>query len=228
MGFTFAPRKGTSFTFGIPCGLCYPRCQLPNTPPPCVDLEPWLSLLQPKLPGPDPEPLGTTSPPPTPSPVEANDSFQRQFVANAALVALFLTWNVVGGLPVEERNLLSGANKFSPVLVDAAVPACTFPRPSVVVKCNQLSSEMRNVRACCYHANALFCNARQLSTDLESLEISCRQENSRPVTMSHTSVLVVTVFSAVACLLLHACSFVSHGLCLSCMVIASAAILLLC
>ena len=63
---------------------------------------------------------------------------------------------------------------------------------------------------------------------------------------------VVTAFSAVACVLLHACSFVSHpslrtaqggiilvdvvsenipswhGLCLSCMVIASAAILLLC
>ena len=88
----------------------------------------------------------------------------------------------------------------------------------------------------------------QLSTDLESLEISCRQENSR----SHIFVFVVTAFSVVACVLLHACSFVSHpslrtaqggiilldvvsenipswhGLCLSCMVIASAAILLLC
>ena len=36
------------------------------------------------------------------------------------------------------------------VLMDAAVLACTFPRPSVVVKCNQLCSEMRNVRACFY------------------------------------------------------------------------------
>ena len=34
------------------------------------------------------------------------------------------------------------------VLMDAAVLACTFPRPSVVVKCNQLYSEMRTVRAC--------------------------------------------------------------------------------
>ena len=33
------------------------------------------------------------------------------------------------------------------MLVDAAVLACTFPSPSVVLKCNQLYSEMRNVRA---------------------------------------------------------------------------------
>ena len=61
-----------------------------------------------------------------------------------------------------------------------------------------------------YHGNALFCTARQFSTDLESLEISCRQENSRRVTMSHIFVFVVTAFSAVACVLLRACSFVSH------------------
>ena len=36
------------------------------------------------------------------------------------------------------------------VLMDAAVFAYTFPRPSVVMKCNQLYSEMRNVRACFY------------------------------------------------------------------------------
>ena len=93
-----------------------------------------------------------------------------------------------------------------------------------------------------------FCTARQLSTDQESPEISCRQENSR----SHIFVLVVTAFSVAACVLLHACSFVSHPslrtaqggiilldvvsenipfgtVCvLSCMVTASAAILLLC
>ena len=47
---------------------------------------------------------------------------------------------------------------------------------------DQLSSEMRNVRAFFYDVTArilCFCAARQLSTDLESLEISCRQENSR-------------------------------------------------
>ena len=146
---------------------------------------------------------------------------------------------------------MSGANQFFSVSMDAAVLACTFPRPSVVVKYDQLFSEMRNVKACFYDVTTrlfCFCAARQLSTDLESLEISCRQENSR----SHIFVFVVTAFSVVACVLFHACSFVSHpslrtaqggiilldvvsgnfpswhGLCLSCMVIASAAILLLC
>ena len=134
--------------------------------------------------------------------------------------------------------------------MDPAVLACPFPRPSLVVKCNQLHSEMRNVRACYYDVTTrmlCFCTARQLSTDLESLEISCRQENSR----SHIFVFVVTAFSVVACVLLHTCSFVSHpslrtaqgriifldvlsenipswhGLCLSCLVIVSVAILLL-
>ena len=51
-----------------------------------------------------------------------------------------------------------------------------------------------------------FCTARQLSTDLESLQISYRQENSR----SRIFVFVVAAFSVVACVLLHACSFVSH------------------
>ena len=41
-------------------------------------------------------------------------------------------------LSVEERNLLSGAKQVFSVLTDAAVLACTFPRPSVVVKYNQL------------------------------------------------------------------------------------------
>ena len=82
-----------------------------------------------------------------------------------------------------------------------------------------------------------FCAARQLSTDPESLEISCRQENSQ----SHIFVFVVTAFSVVACVLLHAHPSLRtaqdvvsenipswHGLGLSCMVIASAAILQLC
>ena len=137
------------------------------------------------------------------------------------------------------------------VVMDAALLACTFPRPSVVVNYDQLYSEMRNVRACFYDVTTrvlCFCAAKQLSTHQESPETSCRQENSR----SHIFVFVVTAFSVVAFVLLHACSFVSHpslrtaqggiflldvvsenipswhGLCLSCMVIASAAILLLC
>ena len=34
--------------------------------------------------------------------------------------------------------------------MDTAVWKCTFPRPSIVVKHDQLSSEMGNVRACFY------------------------------------------------------------------------------
>ena len=143
---------------------------------------------------------------------------------------------------------MSGANQFFSVLMDAAVLACTFPRPSV--KYEQLYSEMRNVGACFYDVTTsflCFCAARQLVTYLESLEISCRQENSR----SHLCFFVVTAVSVVACVRLHACSVMSHpslrtaqegiiildvvsenipswhGLCLSCMVVASAAILLL-
>ena len=109
-----------------------------------------------------------------------------------------------------------------------------------------------NFALLCYRANALFCTARQLSTDLESLQITCRQQNSRLVTKSLVFVSTVTPFNVVASVLLHTCSFVSypslrtaqggililgvvsenipswHGLCLSGMVIASAAILLLC
>ena len=179
------------------------------------------------------------------------------------LVALSLTWTVVGGrrfrpgvavvdgrrfrptsghlefIPmsfmlvqqqseplVEELNMLTtiraigrGAESvvgcktsFFSLLMDAAVLACPFPRPSLVVISNQLYSEMRTVRACFYDVTTrmlCFCSARQLSTVLESLQISCRQENSR----SHFFVLFfffVTAFSAVACVLLHTCSFVSH------------------
>ena len=50
-------------------------------------------------------------------------------------------------LSVEVRNL-SGANRFSPCRWMLLVSACTFPRPSVVMKHNQLYSEMRNVGEC--------------------------------------------------------------------------------
>ena len=43
-----------------------------------------------------------------------------------------------------------GCKPVFPVLMDAAVLTCTCLRPSVVVKYNQLYSEMRNVRACFY------------------------------------------------------------------------------
>ena len=105
------------------------------------------------------------------------------------LVALFLTWTVVGGrrfrptsghLEFISMSIMTGtatirtigrrvecvgnhqnyplrsgiccrsANQFFSVSMDAAVLACTFPRPSVVVKYDQLYSEMRNVRACFY------------------------------------------------------------------------------
>ena len=109
---------------------------------------------------------------------------------------------------LEFISMSIGANQFFSVM-DAAVLACTFPRPSVVVKDNELYSEMRNVRACFYDVTTrmlCFCTARQLSTDLGSLKISCRQENSP----SHIFVFVDTAFCVVACVLLHVCSFVSH------------------
>ena len=53
-------------------------------------------------------------------------------------------------LSVEERNLLSSANQSFSVSMDSAVRTCTFPRPCFVVKHDQLSSEMRNVRAYFY------------------------------------------------------------------------------
>ena len=58
-----------------------------------------------------------------------------------------------------------------------------------------------------YHANAfLFCK----TVEHRSGEMSCRQERSRLVTRSHILGFVVTAFSVVASVLLHACSFVSH------------------
>ena len=56
-----------------------------------------------------------------------------------------------------------------------------------------------------------FCTARQLSTDPESPEISCRQENSRLVTRSHIFVFVVTAFSAVPSCLIHICTRPREG-----------------
>ena len=114
---------------------------------------------------------------------------------------------------------MSGANQFLSVLMDAAVSACIFSRPSVVVKDNQLYSEMRHVRACFYDVTTrmlCFCAARQLSTDLESPEISCRQEDSRLVTRSHIFVFVVTAFQCscmrtVARLFLRVSSISAHG-----------------
>ena len=160
-------------------------------------------------------------------------------------------------LSVEVRNLLSGANRFSPcrwILLYQRARSHVLQLLWNTTSCTRRWEMLESVFFFfwCYHANALFWTARQLSTDLESLEISCRQENSRRVTRSHIFVFILTAFSVVACVLLHACSFVSHpslhtakggiilldvvsenipswhGLCLSCMVIASAAILLLC
>ena len=77
--------------------------------------------------------------------------------------------------------------------IDAVVSACTFPRPLDVVDYNQ------------------FYTARKSG---KNLEISCRQEDSRLVTMSN---IFVTAFSVVArCILLRACSFLSDpSLCMA-------------
>ena len=64
----------------------------------------------------------------------------------------------------------------------------------------------------CCHASALFCTARQLSTDLESLEISCRQKNSRLVTTSHISVQVQAYCcTLVPSCLIHLCARLREG-----------------
>ena len=110
-------------------------------------------------------------------------------------------------------------NQFFSVLMDAAVVACPFPPLSLVVKYNQLFSEMRNVRACFYDVTTRmlrFCTARQLSTDLESLENSCRQENLRLVTRSHIFVFCRDSFQCscmrtVARLFLRVSSISAHG-----------------
>ena len=96
--------------------------------------------------------------------------------------------SVVGCKPVCLHIIGRGAEsavECKPVfvrVVDDAVLACPFPRPSVVVKYDQLYSEMRNARPCFYDVTTrilCFFAAKQLSTDLESREISCTQENSR-------------------------------------------------
>ena len=58
-------------------------------------------------------------------------------------------WNIMTTIRTIGRRAGSvvGCKQVFFVLFDAAVLACTCPRPSVVVKYNQLYSEMRNVRA---------------------------------------------------------------------------------
>ena len=74
--------------------------------------------------------------------------------------------------------------------VSAVELACTFPRLCVVVDKNQFTLQ------------------RSRGQIQKSLEISCRQENSRLVTMSH---IFVTPLSVVACcVLLRTCSCLSH------------------
>ena len=61
-------------------------------------------------------------------------------------------WNLLTTIRIFGRRAESvvGCKQVFSVLMDSTVLACTFPRPSVVVKYNQLYLEMRNVRACFY------------------------------------------------------------------------------
>ena len=77
-------------------------------------------------------------------------------------------WNMPATIRIIGRRAGSvvGCKQVFSVLMDAAVLACTFPRPSVVVKYNQLYSEMRNVRACFYDVTTrmlCFCIAEHRS-----------------------------------------------------------------
>ena len=156
-------------------------------------------------------------------------------------------------LSVEVRNLL-GANRFSPcrwmLLYQRArshVLQLLWNTTSCTRRWEMLESVFLMLPRECF---VLYC---------KTVEHRSRKSRDLLQTGEFTSgdkvtlfVFVVTAFSVVACVLLHACSFVSHpslhtvkggiilldvvsenipswhGLCLSCMVIASAAILLLC
>ena len=91
-------------------------------------------------------------------------------------------------LSVEERNLLSSANKF---------PSCW---------CCGISVHVPTSFCCC--GPQLVYTTMELSTDQESLQIPCGQADSRLATVSH---IFVTAFTVVACcVLLSTCSFLSH------------------
>ena len=149
---------------------------------------------------------------------------------------------------------MSGANQFFSILMDAAVLPGTFPCPSVAVKYNQLYSEMRNVRALfmmlpreCF---VLYCKtvehrSRKSRDLLQTREFTsgdkvthfCFCRDSFQCSCMRT---VARLFLRVSSISAHAqggiilLDVVSqnvpswHGLCLTCMVIASAATLLLC
>ena len=127
--------------------------------------------------------------------------------------------------------------------MNAAVLVCTFPRSSVVVNYNQLDSEIRNVSACFYDVTTrmqCFVLKDSRAQIWKSLEIKVThfcfcfdsfQCSRMPCTVAHLFFLVSSISA-------HGSGrdyldVVSentpswHGLCLSCMVIASAAILLL-
>ena len=80
--------------------------------------------------------------------------------------------------------------------------ACMFPRPSVVVKCNQLYSGVRNIRTCfcdfVLHCRTVLHRSSKSRCFLQTKEF-----------MSNDNVTQFC-FSAVACALLHICSFVCH------------------
>ena len=69
-----------------------------------------------------------------------------EFISMSIVIGTATMWQP-SELSVEERNLLSSANQSFSVSMDIAVRARTFPRPSFVVKHDQLSSEIRNVQS---------------------------------------------------------------------------------
>ena len=98
-------------------------------------------------------------------------------------------------LSIEERTLLSGADKF---------PSHRCCSISVHIPTSFRSCGLQPV----LHSKAVEHRSRK------NLEISCRQEDSRLVTVSH---IFVPAFSVVACcVLLRTCSFLSHpSLCMA-------------
>ena len=116
--------------------------------------------------------------------VEANDSFQRQFSPSCNFQNVL--WKFVDSARSLVRKILIFGVLVSFCVANAALVALSLSHVPWLVGVVSTSGHLD-------HANALFCTARQLSTDLESPDISCRQENSPLVTRSHF--FVVTAFS---------------------------------
>ena len=122
-------------------------------------------------------------------------------------------WNLLTTIRIFGRRAESvvGCKQVFSVLMDSTVLACTFPRPFCCCEIQPVVLGDENCQSVFLFdvttGMLCFCSARQLGTGLESLEISLQ---TGKFTVTHLWFSVVTAFRVAACVLLHACSFVSH------------------